>query len=407
MRREIKTMNTRERAEHLARAAQNFVSLLGKISADDLLEVVRCELGHEAALDDFQKFAAHFSKAQSPETILHIISGNTPHAGLQSLIRGLLVGARRNFCKLPSLPSSGGAADVLQVIEKFRAALPAELAARVETSCELPGEWLAQADAVIVFGSDETIAHFQKTVRIDQRFIAHGAMVSIGIVFNESEESNDAENFDFVATLAARDASLFDQQGCLSPHGFYVEKSPEKFAERLAREMEKFQAHTPRGALSVSEAAAIDELRAMLRLRAANGENVQLWCSEDSSAWTVFFDPQPTFSASCLNRVVFVKPLPLGAADFRAALENASAHLSAVGIWPATRENAERVFLLDLGASRICPIGRMQMPPFSWHQDGGQNLAPLVRWIDFEPESEGSCFNHEGHEYHEERKKRD
>jgi hypothetical protein len=37
------------------------------------------------------------------------------------------------------------------------------------------------------------------------------------------------------------------------------------------------------------------------------------------------------------------------------------------------------------GASRLCPLGRMQLPPLGWNHDGQPPLRPLVRWLDQEP----------------------
>ena len=46
------------------------------------------------------------------------------------------------------------------------------------------------------------------------------------------------------------------------------------------------------------------------------------------------------------------------------------------------RQYAER--LARAGASRICPVGRMQNPPLFWHHDGRPALADLVTWTDWE-----------------------
>ncbi len=354
-------MKTREIALHLARAARQF-EFLGLAEPEQLIEVVRGELGHAEALDDFVPYAGHHAMARGSETILHVMSGNTPHAGLQSVIRGLLLGAR-NFCKIPS---SG-----LPEIAQFRDELPQPLAGRIEIANELRDEWLAQADAVIVFGSDETIAEIRKRVLPPRVFIPHGHKVSIGIVFEDWECVS--------AAGAARDASLFDQQGCLSPHVFYVGGNAAAYAARLAEEMEKFNAENPRGKLTTPELASIAAVRADYRFRAANDPRIAVFESRGSSDWTVILDADDEFTPSCLNRVIFVKPMP---DDLPAALGGASAFLSTIAIWPATLPNVRKVG--DLGASRICPIGRMQSPPFTWHQDGGQNLAPLVRWIDAE-----------------------
>jgi hypothetical protein len=351
-------MNTGARAHHLAAAAARF-PFLGTTTADGLLALVRAELGHAEALDDFVPYAGHFAKALPAATILHVVSGNTPAAGLQSLIRGLLLGAH-NLCKTPSagLPEAA----------EFVAALPPELAARVELAGELPDDWLPRADALVVFGHDATIAHFRALAQPEQRFIAHGHRLSFGVVFDDPA-------FDS-APLAARDASLFDQQGCLSPHVVYVRENAREYAARLAEEMRAFQAREPRGKVALAEANAIRTRREDLAFRAAQGEAVTLWQSEASTAWTVAFDARPGFPHSPLNRFVFVKPLPT---DFGAELREVRAHLSCAGFWPATLAHART--LAPLGISRLCPLGRMQEPPWTWLQDGAPALAPLVRWV--------------------------
>ena len=358
-------MTTREIANALAAAARQF-PLLGEIGVQDLLDVVKWELGHEDILDGFQPYAAHRAMAIGPRTILHIISGNTPHAGLQSLMRGLLLKSR-NLCKIPST----GLPEIVQ----FRDLLPDELKALVEISSELPLRWLDEAEAVIVFGGDATVADFRRQKRTDQIFIAHGHKVSLGIIFEDARYES--------VPHAARDASLYDQQGCLSPHVFYVAGSgamnAREYAERLAVEMEKFNSATPRSAITPGEAAAINAVRADYEFRGANGMDARVWKSERGTDWTVIFDADARFIPSPLNRVIFVKPLP---AHIDETLAPARDFLSAIAIWPATIENAR--IAAALGATRVCEVGRMQEPKFTWHQDGGQNLAPLVRWIDFE-----------------------
>jgi Acyl-CoA reductase (LuxC) len=351
-------MNTRERAAAIAIAALPFGQVLGATTVADLVALVRTELGHEHALDDFIPLGGHLAKAHPRQPILHIVSGNTPAAGLQSLIRGLLLGAE-NLCKLPSTG--------LPEVERFQAALPAEL--RVTLSPELPEDWLARAEAVIVFGNDETILHFRQLVRPDRVFVAHGHAIGFGVVFDDPHCLSVDD--------AARDGSVFDQQGCLSPQVIYVAGNARLYAERLAGAMERFA--EPRGPVSLEEANRIRALRDELSFRAANGDRCAVWKSANSTAWTVAFDSTPGFPRSPLHRFIFVKPLP---ADLPAELAGVRGHLSAVGIHPATPKFARAV--AELGASRICPLGRMQRPPWSWRQDGQMTLAPLVRWVTVE-----------------------
>ncbi len=356
-------MKTAARAHALAEACRGFEGVLGPASPEAFLEWLRLELGHEAALDGFQAVGAERLRAVAPRVILHVVSGNTPHAALQSLVRGLLLDSH-NLCKLPG---SG-----LPEAEAFAAALPEPLRARVEFSATLPDAWLAAADAIVVFGSDDTVAHFRARALPHQIFLGYGHRISLGIVFGDPAFAS--------VPGAARDASLFDQQGCLSPHCIYVADCPEQYAAHLAIEMERIQLALPRSPLTLSEAAAISEIRETSRFRAAIGQAVRLWESAGSDAWTVIFDASPVFSASPLNRVLFVRPLP---DDPAAALAPVYPFLSTIGIWPNTLPNAERA--AALGATRVCALGRMQAPPWTWRQDGRATLAPLVVWRSWEP----------------------
>jgi hypothetical protein len=361
---------TAQRARQIAEAAAGFADLLGEVTEEKLLAYVAAELGHAGSLDAFQRHGAQFARAIAPRTILHVISANTPHAGLQSLLRGLLLGSH-NLCKLPA----GG----LPALTAFCQALPAGLAQQVELSERLPEDWLDRADAMVVFGSDATLAEFRNRARPGQQFIGHGHRVSLGLILDDPGLCSLPE--------AARAVSLFDQRGCLSPHLLYVREPPaaRAYAAGLAAEMARFAERHPPPPVTKAEAAGVHLLREDWRFRAANDPaRYGLWQSADSIAWTVLYDGAETaFTPSPLNRTVFVKPLP---PDLAAALAGVREHVSAIGLWPATHAWAEWVASLDTGASRICPLGALQLPPLTWHQDGGATLASLVRWVDFEPD---------------------
>jgi len=360
-------MKTSQRAQAIAKAAKPFCVLLGPTTMDDLLAWLHAELGSSEALDLWVACGKAKTKAMAPETILHVVSGNTPHAALQSLIGGFLLGSR-NLVKLPR----GGLIEV----DEFVSGLPDALRAKVESAEELPSDWLAQANALIVYGSDETIARFRALASPSQVFIGHGHKASLGIVWDDPQFAS--------CEGAARDASLFDQQGCLSPQVFYVRETrpgfAREYAENLASAMDRFNRSHPRGPLTVEEKAAIANLRAAYRFRAAGDLRVALWEGGSHMDWTVVYEEDAWFPASPLHRVIFVKPLP---DDFVKAIGPAAAHIGAVGLFPCTEELADR--FMELHPSRFCPIGRMQDPPWTWHNGGVPRLASLVKWVDFEP----------------------
>ncbi len=103
-------MNTIERV--------NALSLATGINEDDLIGVIQKELGHPNALDEFIPYGNIHARAFAVSPILHIVAGNTPEAAIQSLTRGLLVGAH-NFVKLPKNGLDG--------FDSFMMKLPSEL----------------------------------------------------------------------------------------------------------------------------------------------------------------------------------------------------------------------------------------------------------------------------------------
>ena len=109
-----------------------------------------------------------------------------------------------------------------------------------------------------------------------------------------------------------------------------------------------------------------------------------MWQSENSTAWTVVYEADSKFQASCLNRFIYVKGVPDLAEALHGA-DNVRGKVSTVGL-AAPEDKAEEVAaqLAHWGATRVCPLGQMQNPPLLWRHDGRPALADLVTWTDFE-----------------------
>src|SRR5260370_36779707 len=89
-----------ERVQAIADSARAF-PWLGEITSQLLCDWVARELGVEFATSSWIRYGNRFCRLIPCSPILHIVSGETPHAALQSLIRGILVGSE-NWIKLPS-----------------------------------------------------------------------------------------------------------------------------------------------------------------------------------------------------------------------------------------------------------------------------------------------------------------
>jgi hypothetical protein len=303
------------------------------------LEPFTGELTRELLDKTFQREVSG-STVRLPKTIVHIISGNTPHAAFQTLLNGVLLGAQ-NLLKLPS-----------QALFDFK--IPDLLQPFVEVSRELPDHWIPQADAVVVFGSDETIRHFQSLCPLEIPFVGHGHRVGIAIIDEPTPEA---------ARLAALDIGLFNQSGCLSLQTIFL-NDPRSFGPLLAEAMADFEKENPRGPLSLSEAGAITNLREETRYLIAQApKSHALWHSPDSTAWTIIFEKDSKLTFSPGNRTVILRPMPDDFSNF--------SHLSGIALHPFEKRT-------DLPSPRIFPLGEAQNPPALWPHDGILPLASLV-----------------------------
>lgn len=320
-------MNHAERLDLIARSASFFEPYTGRFDCDLLQDAWDRELSTPTV--------------RLPKSIVHIISGNTPHAAYQSLLNGLILGVN-NRLKLPknALPDF----EIPLGFEQF-----------VELSRDLPDHWIPEADALVVFGSDDTLRHFQQLCPLETPFIGHGHRVGIAIISDPTPEA---------AQLAARDIGQFDQQGCLSLQTIYL-KAPRAFAPLLADAMAEFEKSHPRAPLGPSEAGAITNFREEIRyLAAQTPDYVALWESPDSTAWTIVSQNSSELSLSPGNRTVFLRPMP---EDF-----SNLTHLSGIGLHPFTERT-------DLPSPRIFPLGQSQSPPALWAHDGILPLSSLVK----------------------------
>jgi hypothetical protein len=371
----------------LARGLDTFFS---ELTHDNLHALLVQELGDArrleqmAALGDEHKLGRS-ALARGPEFLVHITAGNLPSPTFMSLALGLLVRSAQ-FVKCASgaafLPRLF-AHSLYDAEPKLGACL--EIAAWRGGNVDLENVLFAEADCVTATGSDETLAAIRQRLPLRVRFLGYGHRVSFAYVTHEALHSRGAQK---VAAQAASDVTAWDQLGCLSPHVIYVETGgdvmPRKFAELLAGELEQREASQPRGGLPAEAAVAIASRRAVYEVRAAHALHTHVWQSADSTAWTVVYEEDARFQVSCLHRFIYVKPVR----DLTDALQNADAvrgQVSTVGV-AASAERAQKIAreLAGWGATRVCPLGRMQNPALTWRHDGRPALGDLVTWTDWE-----------------------
>lgn len=190
--------------------------------------------------------------AIGPKFLVHIAAGNIPNPTLMSMTLGLLTRSAQ-FVKCASgsafLPRLF-AHSIYEAGAKLGACL--EIAEWRGGNADLEAALFAEADCVTATGSDETLAAIRARLPAKTRFLGYGHRVSFGFVAGEVLSGFYVHK---IVSRAADDVVAWNQLGCLSPHVIYVqtggEKTPEKFAELLANELERREAHEPRDRKSV------------------------------------------------------------------------------------------------------------------------------------------------------------
>ena len=364
-------------------------TLLHGFRKECLWQLLEAEFADPLVLDTFRPrpHAAGLTRAYGPRLITHIFSGNVPALPAWSLICGLLT-------KSASLGKSASEEPVFAAL--FARSLWDVCPELGE--CLAVGWWqggdialeaaaFAPAEAVIAYGSDAAMQDIQQRVPPETRFLAYGHKVSFGVIGRESLSAAQAER---TARHAAYGVSVFDQQGCVSPHLLYVERggdvSPEAFVDLLGAGMAAVHDALPRGPLPLADSAAIRHLRGTYEFRQLADESVRLVCSEPGTAWTVVYEADAPFTASCLNRTVRVHPVD-DISEISERLQPVRAYLQTAGVaLPSVRLHALAEDLGRLGVTRLCTLEQMPWPRMTWHHDGRCNLLDLVRWTDIEGE---------------------
>lgn len=239
---------------------------------------------------------------------------------------------------------------------------------------------LGDANAVVVFGSDETIARIRMLLRPDARFVPFGHRISIGYV---SPDLLAQTSDDDVCEGIARDFLLYDGEGCLSLHALFVSGVPAQayaFADRLARASERIAVEFPASRIDATRAAAFSSYRNLSAFRAAGGRGTVFSVAEGTA--TIAFDPPRDQPPPLLPRVLPVYPVH-GIDDVATFVREHRLPVQALGL-ADTGVPAALALAQTIGAVRITRLGEMQAPPLGGHHGGAPRIADFVRWIDRE-----------------------
>lgn len=355
--------------------------------AAQLRRFVAEDFTNPAVLDGFQPAPKGGAvRAFGPDLLVHSWAGNVPALSLWSLVCGLLVKA----------PSIGKLASAEPLFAGWFARLLAEVHPPLAdclavvwwrgAGTEEASTLYERADTVLAYGGNQTLDALRRRLPVTTRFLPHGHKLGFGLI---GAAAMDTLKAPATARLAAWDVMRYDQQGCYSPHVFYVERgapmSPRAFADYLAAELANLQRRFARRPLALGEGTAVAKWQQSVEWA---GDEQQLLGPVDAPWSVAYSDSLQPLTPTALYRTIAV----VGVDSLDAVVPVVAAQrefLQTAGI-AATPEQLYRLagLLGAAGVTRISAIGSMSMPEAGWHHDGRFNLIDLVRMTEIEQSAE-------------------
>ncbi|AWN46379.1 acyl-CoA reductase [Methylobacterium terrae] len=367
-------------------------STLKTFRRPQLLRFLAEDFSDPGMLDGFRPAVkGGFVRAKAPDLLLHVWAGNVPALPLWSLVAGLLVkaGTIGKLASAEPLTAGWFAGLVAEADPELGECLAITWWKGGEDAIE--GAFLGEADCVMAYGGNATLAALRAKLPITARFLPHGHRIGFAMVAREALDSRRAGP---LARLAAHDVVRYEQQGCYAPQMLFVERggavAPDAFARHLAHELAAMASRHPRRRLDAGEAAAIAGWRSAHEMRALDGGAALL--GDPADPWSVaLLDEAAALSPSGLNRTVAVVALD-DLAEVPALVAPHRAYLQTAGIAAAP---ARLLTLADdlaaVGVTRISAIGRMTAPEAGWHHDGRFSLLDLVTVTEIEASAEAAA----------------
>ncbi|WP_417282202.1 acyl-CoA reductase [Comamonas sp.] len=355
--------------------------------AAQLRRFVAEDFANPAVLDGFQPAPKGGAvRAFGPDLLVHSWAGNVPALSLWSLVCGLLVKA----------PSIGKLASAEPLFAGWFARLLAQVHPPLAdclavvwwsgAGTEEASALYERADTVLAYGGNQTLDALRRRLPVTTRFLPHGHKLGFGLI---GAAAMDTLKAPATARLAAWDVMRYDQQGCYSPHVFYVERgapvNPRAFADYLAAELANLQRRFARRPLALEEGTAVAKWQQSVEWA---GDEQQLLGPVDAPWSVAYSDSLQPLTPTALYRTIAV----VGVDSLDAVVPVVAAQrefLQTAGI-AATPEQLYRLagLLGAAGVTRISAIGSMSMPEAGWHHDGRFNLIDLVRMTEIEQSAE-------------------
>ncbi len=347
------------------------------ITIDALTAAIRADVGDLAALDGFVATPGRPAAwARGVERVTIVSSDTTIGVAIPALAFALCAKCTVTVKDRSDALVAAFAETLAQALPEIADALAVETWTGGDAAIEDVA--LGAADVVVAFGGPAALRAIRAACAPDATFVPFGHRASAGYVDRAALAGDVAP----LAAAIARDALLYDGEGCLSLHLLFVERttaaSQERFVRALAGACEAAAIEFPVGTRDPARAARAATYASAAAFRAANGSGSVVRAPD--GAWSIVIDPPdepPPLGAGVIPMIAVDGP-----ADAAAYIERHGLPLQAIGVSPGLDDAAAAALATALGAVRIAPLGTLQTPPLTGHHGGRTRLAEFGRWID-------------------------
>jgi hypothetical protein len=204
-------------------------------------------------------------------------------------------------------------------------------------------------DHVWAYGRDETLTALRGSLPAGCVLHGHGAGFGVAVV----DEETHGTSVDELSEAVARDVSLFDQRGCLSPRVLLYmgsERAFKKLSRRLAAALDDAEATCPRGWLDASEISDARRVADTLLMGGSLVEAGKGWIGLVSEGGATMLPPpgRHLVMARTESPVRWIE-------EHRGAITTVGCSVS---------ESTRASLAEALPLARLSEIGAMQSPPF-------------------------------------------
>ncbi len=308
-------------------------------------------------------------RAIGPKVVAHFVASNTPLLAWTSVARALLVQAG-SIVRLPYAASTVAAwsEEFVNQVARIDPDISQLIALRTWPKQNLgcTTALCEAADTVLVYGSDETVRSIRSLTPPQKRFLGFGSKISLAFFLKGAPLESVAGT--------ASDMWINDQQGCLSPQCVLVEGDRaecERVAQALAAALGEIAARFPKR--TMAQAASIREFTDIARMQ----YTTQIYQASDL-AWTVALCSERGIELAGPPGCIWIRPLDR--THVGQLLESCRGRIQGASVGTANSCEYEQ-FKLELdsyGVSYICSQGSLQLPPFTWREDGHDVLRSLI-----------------------------